>query len=155
MTSDLLSFARRAVACPRWRWMPGMRASETRPGEEPFNVLVYNVSNFDQTDFRVIHWGGNTWKSHHAPDGTTWLPDLSDPATLGCLLALVREAYRVPCAVTLVQLGKTVAGYQFCYVRTGEDGWQYPSSVVPGREAVFAEYPTEAEALVAALEAAP
>ena len=61
------------------------------------------------------------------------LPDLTDPATLGCLLALVRKAWREPDA----------------YIAPA-DGW-----FVNVRFGVHFEAPTEAAALVAALEAAP
>jgi len=35
------------------------------------------------------------WVSWEQPEDESWtvLPDLTDPATIGCLLALVREAY--------------------------------------------------------------
>jgi len=71
-----------------------------------------------------------------------YLPDLDDPATLGCLLALVRAAWHCPGLTT--------------YLR--DDGWR----VARGRTAVDAARTyqvdastTEAAALVAALEAAP
>lgn len=54
--------AKRAIACKHWRWMPGML---TVPGD-----------------------GAET----HIDPAPHDLPDLTDPATLGCLLALVREA---------------------------------------------------------------
>ena len=59
------------------------------------------------------------------------LPDLTDPATLGCVLALVREAWddRYLCA--------SLSPRKLWMV----DGWSL--------------HDTEAEALVAALEAAP
>lgn len=61
------------------------------------------------------------------------LPDLSDAATVGCLLALVREAWNVKlCPIYF-------AGKYFIDLPTGE---------------VFCQM-TETEALVAALEAAP
>ena len=63
-------------------------------------------------------------------------PDLTDPATLGCLLALVREAYADPAFCI-----QCVAGY-----------WYEDSDK---RELVPRSNETEAEALVAALEAAP
>jgi hypothetical protein len=72
-----------------------------------------------------------------AEDGCVWLPvegrlpDLTDPATVGCLLALVREALGIPYLCTSV---------------SPEGRWW-----VDG----YSLHDTEAEALVAALEAAP
>lgn len=90
--SDL---AKRAVACKHWRWMPGMR--------------LQNGYMLKDEDFPALG------------DEYGWLPDLTDPATLGCLLALVRKV-----------CGDVVA-YRCRRVRID----------------------LEAEALVAALEAAP
>ena len=64
------------------------------------------------------------------------LPDLSSPATLGCLLALVRDAYGDPSFVV-----RCVAGL-----------WYEESNT---RALVARGSDTEAEAIVAALEAAP
>jgi hypothetical protein len=61
-------------------------------------------------------------------------PDLNDPGTLGCLLVLVRDAWEEP---------------RLCLV--WEKGW-YVSS--PWGELTQGRWVTEAEALVAALEAA-
>ena len=72
------------------------------------------------------------------------LPDLDDPATLGCLLALVREAWgdvRIVCEWHARERGDGV-----------QDGWwivDESGSVLPFTGG------HEAEALVAALEAAP
>jgi hypothetical protein len=65
------------------------------------------------------------------------LPDLQDPATLGCLLALVREAWGDP---------------YLCCVGDRETGWR-----LDGYAAVedIHSYRSEAEALVRALEVAP
>lgn len=63
------------------------------------------------------------------------VPDLRDPATLGCVLALVREAHGRRCYT------QAVGGYWAVQNDDTEQAW--------GAEA------TEAEALVAALEAAP
>ena len=69
MTDEQTALARRAVACKGWRWMPGMRwRTEDDRGR--------------LDDFQPEYMG-------RPPDA---LPDLTDPATLGCLLALVREA---------------------------------------------------------------
>lgn len=86
------------------------------------------------------------------------LPVLSDPATLGCLLALVREAWRT----------------SSLHTRLGVDGWEVrdtyctvvydkPAAIVCGLDWVGAggksdpngPHTSEIEALVAALEAAP
>ena len=64
------------------------------------------------------------------------LPDLTDPATLGCLLALVREAY----------------DDERAHVRPCAGGWDF-HTLDPMAPRVTA--PSEAQCLVAALEAAP
>ena len=65
------------------------------------------------------------------------VPDLRDPATLGCLLALVREAHAVPFLQVSVKISRE-HGYQFdCH---------------PHHRGQWVD--SEAEALVAALEAA-
>ncbi len=72
------------------------------------------------------------WREHGI------LPDLTDPATLGCVLALVREAHAVPFLQVSVKISRE-HGYQFdCH---------------PHHRGQWVD--SEAEALVAALEAAP
>jgi len=106
---------RRAVACKHWRWLPGMLDSDgTR-------VLAIHATGDAVVMLGYIHTVKPTLLSP---------ADLRDPATLGCLLALVREAHRDPCWQSL------------CF---GDDTWAIEGS----------DYPTEAAALVAALEAAP
>ena len=118
--------ARRAVACKHWRWMPGMLLFD---GKSSFTV--------------PISWRHGTEGQRAAPIlGSPMfqnaLPDLTDPATLGCLLALVREAWGDSEAYPTRMWG------QWVVVRT--DPLTLPLSKTQA---------TEVEALVAALEAAP
>ena len=76
MTTEATDLARRAVACPGWRWMGGARWIGVRSA--PFENLCGRYPDSDR-GYSI---------PHDAP-----LPDLTDPATLGCLLALVREAW--------------------------------------------------------------
>jgi len=120
---NLEELARRAIACKRWRWMPGMR---------------YQVGG---TVGRLT----DSQCKGKLPLVAETLPDLTDPATLGCLLALVREAWGNEASVSLnissfwavggarIQKGKS-AGHT---INLGI--WKL----------------TEVEALVAALEVAP
>ena len=116
--------AKRAVACKHWRWMPGMLNG--RDGSR--------------------HMGGLQWAwqdpyRHHALgiEIDDW-PDLSDDGTLGCLRALVREAWGKPVAVWWPKNTET------CCVGVGR------MPIASGR---CWQRRTEAEALLAALEAAP
>jgi len=114
-----LDLSRRAVACKAFRWLPGMR------------YLVLRTSPLESIAGRVP----DLTRGWTHPPGM--LPDLSDPATLGCLLALVREAWGDP------EMHLVLGG-------AGSGESRVATVVLPipaGR--------TEAEALVAALEAAP
>lgn len=125
MTPEMEALGRRALAWKGWRWMPGMRA------------LQYGVP-------ASLCWLDKQGRWNACDDRGVWLrfadmtcltPDLTDPATLGCLLALVREAWGEPMACLFSGAG----GWVVLGELTQPDIW----------------YPTEAEALVAALEAAP
>ena len=74
------AMARRAVACKGWRWMPGMRA--VSPSGKHWRVW---------SDTRSVYEPEGCMDSAPA-EWSKDVPDLTDPATLGCLLALVREA---------------------------------------------------------------
>ena len=118
---------RRALACPKWRWMPGMlalgrikkRRIETVTDGEPYP-----------------YFGG--------------FPDFTDPATLGCLLALVREAWNDPTlglfAARGGRSGRPARVWAFGGRRPRRRGWD--------KSIASAFFGSEAEALVAALEAA-
>lgn len=117
---ELRALADRVVACRHWRPMRGMRDLQGR------------------TWTPDLLW---RWHPHDRPD-------LSDPATVGCLLALVREAWR--CAMI------TSPDYDYDQeeARQGETviGWRAVETV---RWVTVGEGVSEAEALVVALEAAP
>ena len=126
MTDEQIALARRAVACERWRWMPGMFT------EDGFRVCRVDTDGYKfgyRTEYNYAY----------AVIGDV-LPDLEDPATLGCLLALVREAWW--------QDDMGASRYK--------DQWS--AEVTPQEAPNYAFYAfygaSEAEALVAALEAA-
>ena len=127
MTPDTLDLARRAVACPGWRWMPGMRDTDgwrILRGEE-----ASGGASLASADGELMHDRSLSLRV---------LPDLTDAATLGCLLALVREAWGDAAA------SAHLVGF------THALEWAVMSD-----ESELATGPTEAAALVAALEAAP
>lgn len=146
MTDELTALGRRAVACKAWRWMPGMvtmHGERVVAVQEDAGWLQLAVCREPPHPARVML---NSWE--------TCLPDLSDAATLGCLLALVREACGDPSLY--VRLSDTTR--QSDGVRAWEVlGWLDPSRSPDGRGGSWRGwgYASEAEALVAALEAAP
>ena len=75
-----INLAKRAVACKHWRWMPGMLAVGRRNMPDAWFRLEERLPKL------MGEW-------------SQALPDLADPATLGCLLAMVREAWGMPVAV--------------------------------------------------------
>lgn len=75
----------RVINCKHWRWMPGML-------EETSNLRVTKASTED--DPRVGLGDLNDFLLLHSHSMQGLFPDLTDPATLGCLLVLVRDAYK-------------------------------------------------------------
>ena len=128
------ALARRAAACKSWRWLPGMRLRSIR--------AYLRVVGLNRDGSLRLSWDdpgrpveGDTYTVEHIGGA---LPDLEDPATLGCLLVLVREAWD----------DQTIAA-RF----SGEHGhWAVDGNRFSGC-ALCCD--TEAAALVAALEAAP
>lgn len=113
MIPTLEELGRRAVACKAWYWMPGILDED---GDR--------VSTMDNGRDREL---------------AGLIPDLSDPATLGCLLHLVREAWGgAPFHVEATH-GPNGPGWRL------QCGNRFQTYVCA----------TEAHALVAALEAAP
>jgi hypothetical protein len=102
MSEEQIALAKRAVACKGWRWMPGMNALG-RLDQDGGALRVHGVGRTSvgvQLRGGAFDWRQRTdgrWLCLHGGDviGSPCevLPDLTDPATLGCLLALVREAW--------------------------------------------------------------
>lgn len=115
MKSDMIELTNRAVACPKWRWMPGMRTV--------------------RDDGHGFHIGCTVAASKVKPE---WLPDLTDPATLGCLLALVREAWDMPTGLT-VTYSSDLGLWRVSWSGATHGGWCGQGKI-------------EAEALINALE---
>ena len=123
MNSEMTDLAREAVACDGWRWMPGMRAEWQGLCRE-YSAIVVGI---EQGCPRMTN-------GHIRQDA---LPDLESPATLGCLLHLVREVWGDP-------------EIHLDLLRNGI--WEVRTGVSSGL-AVVAAGGTEASALVAALKA--
>ncbi len=131
--ADMLDLARRAVACRGWRWLPGML---TNHGARYLGFDLW----VDRGERGIVYADPNEGE----------VPDLTDPATLGCLLALVREAFKSDDRLW----GGRVEVHQdsrrlFVVVCPEHD----PNEFLYHRWIASGE--SEAEALVAALEAAP
>lgn len=128
---SLEELGRRAVACKHWRWMPGMLVG----GWVIDGACPHQWAN------------GNPWRQERnniiiLPDE---LPDLSDPATLGCLLHLVREAW----SDADLSADRVSRAHDKL-----PDVWQVYVFYESGVKDVLSGH-SEVEALVAALEAAP
>ena len=123
----------RAVACKGWRWMAGMRLVSA--GGWRVNSGGEGVVMRTRDGWATVYeecWG--------AAIRGELLPDLRDPATLGCMLALVRGTWNRPHLVVIHDTDHPsgLCGPWFIWT---SDGW------VDGA--------VEASSLVAALEAAP
>lgn len=141
------NLAKRAADCKAWRWLPGMRGNDrglmlrcmsakTPPGLGQVRQIEFADEGQGRT-----HW--HSWAEDSMPP---IVPDLTDSATLGCLLELVRLAYDSPYVYVTVSVGEEFD--------TEDDLW---SVRVPARYGSFGlgTGRTYAEALSAALLAAP
>lgn len=109
----------RLAACPKFRPLPGLRDMQGRTWEQSL-----------------------LWRWSPEVDR----PDMREPATLGIVLALVREAWEPHRGIDPVCSTMQWSGMWGVGARCGAEG--FAAIVLP-------TCPSEAEALVAALEAAP
>jgi hypothetical protein len=123
-----IELAKRATACKHWRWMDGMRTQSgyRAQGRQELGLEESYEWDIDSGGYALFH-------------GAIELPDLDDPATLGCLLALVRLAQGDCTIWTMVDVDCDEGAWLCTGLEVGEIGSGY----------------SEAHALVAALEAAP
>ena len=129
MTDGQIALSRRLVACKGWRWMPGtLRLRDTPPSRRDYLLREGRVPDC-----------GDPWVYENWPV----IPDVTDPATLGCLLALVRETWDDEGAYAMQRSVSERGGWAL---------WACPPGDVNIPRGTGA---TEAEALVAALESAP
>ena len=129
MTEAQTALSRRVVACKGWRWLPGMMRLRATPPSRRDHL---------KGEGRVLDWG-DTWVYAAWPV----IPDLTDAATVGCLLALVRETWDDEGAYAMQRSVSEGGGWAL---------WACPPGDVNIPRGTGA---TEAEALVAALESAP
>lgn len=139
---DVAGLARRAVACPGWRWMPGMAAAAPRDGGMNLGRVLRVVTEDSGEGATIVLVPHAVAEQALTAAERRVLPDLTDPATLGCLQALVREVY----APRWAHLAPRWSGAGYYIVGSTASG------VMMGLD--DGEYPSEAAALVAALEAA-
>lgn len=130
------ALGKRAAACKHWRWLPGMLAIHA---DKTAHRVHDDVRTFEETI------------------GVHIAPDLDDPATLGCLLHLVREAWPDEWHEFMVPIFDGFSHWRVgCLQLARLPGT--PRLIVPVSQETMKPLDwahTEAEALVVALEAAP
>ena len=147
MNDKMKALAQRAVASKHWRWMPGMlvkggsfcRWNQGTVGRVKDNVAVVMTDNEDDEGWPADYMVS---LSPIVVDGVRqWnmLPDLTDPATRGCIVHLLHNA--VGPTVFLAMMESRWYVGEYCQINMAD-------------RAITQLFATEAEALVAALEAA-
>ena len=85
---DLRGLAIRAVSSPLWRWLPGTLTRH----EGRFWTFIHRNAEPTHSNYTPFHRVSGAGNEPVMPV----LPDFSDPATLGCLLHLVRLGWGDP-----------------------------------------------------------
>ena len=160
MTDNMIELGKRAVACRGWRWMPGVRA--VRVEEPPFVSEGFDASKMLGGACRVygVSESGSVRGSSDTFRTTTtaYAPDLTDPATLGCLLSRVREAWRCPTVYvrqsTTRRVSDGVLAWEVCDLWLDAEACRALGVDRQGSVLSWG-HGSEAAALVAALEGAP
>ena len=137
MTAQL---ARKPVMSRHFRWIPGMMCVfPERRGAGGQQVFPTGARVAELSDGPFSRMAG-VIDPQQVPSAC-W-PDLTDPATLGCLLYLVREAYNDP----TIHVQSYEGHWRVAYWNPDNFVWAYwPDG----------SYAAEVEALVAALDAVP
>jgi hypothetical protein len=78
-----IELAKRAVACKHWEWVPGMKLQDGRRV-----IVIQDTSALLSATNNQVGW------FPILENDSEVLPDLDDPATFGCILHLVRKAWR-------------------------------------------------------------
>ena len=128
----LSALGKRAVACAGFRWLPGMATSTGLRVADTYPAWLVDGALRLPTDNDTLV----TALLRESSDNPPLRPDLTDPCTLGGMLSLVREAWGDVCAFAIPHQSGGWVVLGFGGRRTGAGV-------------------TEAEALVAALEAVP
>lgn len=149
MNEEFVTLGKRAVASRNWRWMPGMLALRTthpvavkRGASSLIPVrLMGSITDHEEVAGITLH-GELLEAGHVVVNGwhrsSDLIPDLTDPATLGCLLALVRGSWGMPTGII---------------VRHSNDNGRWEVSWSGSTHGGICGFgATEAEALVMALE---
>ena len=143
---------KRALACKHWRWMPGMLAFDA--GGNQHRVIEHDEGREYVTTMLRDYNDAHCESSARAVDLT---PALDDPATMGCLLYLVREAWPDEWHEFMVPIFDGFSHWRVgCLQLERLPG--APRVIVPVNQETMKPLVwayAEAEALVAALEAAP
>jgi hypothetical protein len=106
------TIAKRLVECEQWKWMPGMRALNDL-GE----ASRLHLSGEFTAETHQFPTYGDWPADNDNPFGAEHHPDLADPATHGCLLAMLGEVFAGLTSIAdeeLAEMARRVFGSDPC-----------------------------------------